>query len=65
MDHEFQRSPSNIISKVIEKWDVQEREWHCDVETGQRPDPWEEDYDICCPSVLCSQNSFLAKTEQS
>ena len=28
--------PSNIISKAKEMWDVQERDGHCEVRTGQR-----------------------------
>jgi hypothetical protein len=30
------RLPSNIISKAQEMWDVQERDGHCEVGTGQR-----------------------------
>jgi hypothetical protein len=26
-------------------WDVQERDGHCEVATGQRPNPWKEDGD--------------------
>jgi len=40
MDHKFWRSPSNIIPQVEEKWDVQERDGHCDVGTGQSPNTW-------------------------
>jgi len=31
---EYTRLPSNIISKAEEMWDVQERDGHCEVETG-------------------------------
>jgi len=34
MDHEFRKSPSNIIPKM---WDVQERNGYCEVGKGQKP----------------------------
>ena len=37
MDHEFRKWPSNIIPKAEEMWEVQERNWHRKVGTGQRP----------------------------
>ena len=39
MDHEFPRSPLGIIRMVEEMWDVQERDGHCEVRTGQRSKP--------------------------
>ena len=33
------------IHKTEEKWDVHKRDGRCEVRTGQRPNPWREDYD--------------------
>jgi hypothetical protein len=45
MDRDFRRSSSNIIAKVEETWDVQGRDEHCEVETGQTPNPSKDDDD--------------------
>jgi len=42
MDREFPRSPLGIIPMVEEMWDVQERDGHCEVRTGQRSKPWKD-----------------------
>jgi hypothetical protein len=34
-----QLSPSNIIPKAEEIWNVQERDRHCEARTGQRSNP--------------------------
>jgi hypothetical protein len=39
MYHEIRRSPSNIIPKAEEMWDVQDRDGHCELGTGQKPKP--------------------------
>jgi hypothetical protein len=39
MDQEFQRLPLNIIPLAEEMWDIQERDGHCEVRTGQIPNP--------------------------
>jgi len=36
MDHKFQISPFNVIPKVEEMWDVQERDVNYEVGTDQR-----------------------------
>lgn len=42
MDHGFLKSASNIIQKM---WDVQEKNGHCEVGKGQRPnDNADNDY---------------------
>jgi hypothetical protein len=43
MDHEFRKSPSNIIPKT---WDVKERNEHFEVGKSQRPN---DDADIDDP----------------
>ena len=35
----FRRSSSSVIAKAEEMWDVQETDGHCEVRTGQRPNP--------------------------
>jgi len=37
MDQEFRRLPLNVIPLVEEMWDIQERDGHCEIRTGQRP----------------------------
>jgi len=39
MDQEFQRLPLNVIPLVEEMWDIQDRDGHCEIRTGQRPNP--------------------------
>jgi hypothetical protein len=39
MYHEIRRSPSNIIPKAEEMWDVQESDGHFELGAGQKPNP--------------------------
>ena len=43
MDHKFQTVPLNIIPLVEKMWDIQERDGHCEVRTGQTLNPWKKE----------------------
>ena len=45
MGYEFQRLPFNIIPKVEEMWDIQERDGYCKVAKDQTSNPWKDDED--------------------
>ena len=39
MDYEFRKSPTSIIPRAEDMWDIQERDGHCEFGTGHTPNP--------------------------